>query len=105
MNVELKNKIKAHILEEPRRITVATGYRSSGARAYPPSSRGTPSGSSARASEAYALTDRYSDVHGNPRSAWGFSSGVTRLSQSIGYADDRMELDRAAGRVLSLASK
>ena len=52
---------------------------------------------------AYVLADRHSDDHhSDPRSAWGFASGVTRLSQSK-YADDRDRMDRSAGRILELA--
>jgi hypothetical protein len=53
--------------------------------------------------DAYTLAERYEDSHGNnPRSAWGFAAGVTRLSQQQ-YADRRDKMDRAAGRVLDLA--
>ena len=53
--------------------------------------------------EAYVLADRHADLHGNePNSAWGFASGVTRLSQQ-NYADKRDAMDRAAGKVLQLA--
>lgn len=53
--------------------------------------------------DAYTLAERYEDSHGNnPRSAWGFAAGVTRLSQQQ-YADKRDTMDRAAGRILDLA--
>jgi len=52
--------------------------------------------------QAYALADRYSEDHGdNPRSAWGYAAGVTRLSQGA-YMDQRDRLDRAAGRILDI---
>lgn len=41
---------------------------------------------------------------GDPRSVWGFAQGVTRYSQTIPFADQRMELDRAAGKLLDLAA-
>lgn len=41
---------------------------------------------------------------GTPRSAWGFAQGVTAMSQKATYTDDRVALDRAAGRILGLAS-
>ncbi len=56
-----------------------------------------------RAEEVYAVAERYADIHGNPRSAWGYAAGATRLSQSIPYADERMAMDRAAQKVLALA--
>lgn len=39
----------------------------------------------------------------SPRSAYGMANGLTAISQQTGYADDRTALDRAAGRVLSMA--
>ena len=39
----------------------------------------------------------------NPRSKWGFVQGVTALSQETQFADKRNELDRAAGKILSMA--
>lgn len=42
-------------------------------------------------------------THVNPRSAWGIAQGITALSQNSVHADKRMELDRAAGRVMSIA--
>jgi hypothetical protein len=40
---------------------------------------------------------------GDPRTVWGLAQGVTRHSQSLPYADERTELDRAAGRLLEVA--
>jgi hypothetical protein len=34
---------------------------------------------------------------------WGYVNGLTRLSQTTAYADDRNFLDRAASGVLALA--
>lgn len=54
--------------------------------------------------DAYVIADRYEGQHGrNPRSAWGFAAGVTRLSQGQPFADARDRMDRAAGKVLSMA--
>lgn len=39
----------------------------------------------------------------SPRSAYGMANGLTAISQQTSYADDRTALDRAAGRVLSMA--
>lgn len=39
----------------------------------------------------------------SPRSAWGMAQGVTSLSQGEAYAEDRVRLDRAAGKILSMA--
>jgi hypothetical protein len=52
---------------------------------------------------SYVLADRHCDEHGgNPLSAWGFASGVTRLSQQQ-WADKRDRMDRAAGKIIELA--
>ena len=51
-----------------------------------------------------ALTASYDavvpDEDGDPLTAWGFAQGVTRHSQTVKYADERTELDRAAGKLL-----
>ena len=39
----------------------------------------------------------------SPRSVWGMVQGVTHMSQSTPYADARVDLDRAAGKILSIA--
>lgn len=40
---------------------------------------------------------------GDPRTVWGYVQGITRHSQTIPYADERTDLDRAAGKVLAMA--
>lgn len=53
--------------------------------------------------DAYIIAERNSEDHGNnPKSAWGFAAGVTRLSQAK-FADNRDRMDRAAGRILEMA--
>jgi hypothetical protein len=44
------------------------------------------------------------DQDGDPRTVWGLVQGLTRYSQTIPYADERTIVDRAAGKVLDLAS-
>lgn len=51
---------------------------------------------------AYDSTDNEHPEDGNPRSAWGIMSGLTRVSQKSPYADVRNDLDVAAGRVLEV---
>ena len=53
---------------------------------------------------AYDLVDA-SATYGSPRSAWGMANGLTALSQQTAYTDDRMSLDRAAGRLLTVAAE
>jgi hypothetical protein len=50
------------------------------------------------ASQAYGLAEQYEP---NPRSVWGYIQGLTRLSQSTPYQDERFTLDRAASRLLA----
>ena len=38
------------------------------------------------------------------QSAWGMTMGLTRVSQALPYTADRVELDKAAGKVLALAN-
>lgn len=42
------------------------------------------------------------DQDGDPNTVWGFVQGLTRYSQTLGYADKRTEVDRAAGKILDL---
>jgi hypothetical protein len=55
------------------------------------------------ASAAFDLAEQYSDISGNPCSAWGFAAGLTRLSQTLPNTDERDKLDRAARKVLQIA--
>lgn len=52
---------------------------------------------------AYTLAERHESDHGgDPTTCWGYAAGVTRLSQSQ-YGDSRERMDRAAGKILSIA--
>jgi len=53
------------------------------------------------AGQAFDEAEQHSDVHGDPHSLWGMVSGITRLSQESKYADERADLDRAAGKMLA----
>lgn len=52
---------------------------------------------------AYDLAVEHEDAHGTPNTAWGMASGITRLSQTLPYADERVAMDRAAGKILEMA--
>jgi hypothetical protein len=56
-----------------------------------------------RIGEAYDLAETFEAIHGAPTTAWGLASGLTRLSQTLPYADERVAVDRAAGKVLEVA--
>lgn len=43
------------------------------------------------------------DVDGDPKTVYGYVQGITRASQETPYADERMEMDRAAAKVLAMA--
>lgn len=55
------------------------------------------------ADDAYALAEENEATDGDPRTAWGYAMGVTRLSQQSENADQRTQLDAAAGRILNVA--
>lgn len=41
------------------------------------------------------------DEDGDPRTVWGMAQGITRHSQTLPYAEDRADMDKAAGRLLA----
>lgn len=53
--------------------------------------------------DGLSLAREHDEAAGDPRSAWGLAHGLTRLSQRSKWADRRLELDRAAGRILEMA--
>jgi len=57
----------------------------------------------ARIVEAYQLAEEHSDWYGNPRSAWGLAGGLTEIARDLPHADERVTLDRAAGKVMEMA--
>ena len=53
---------------------------------------------------AYSMAVKHEeDGHADPKSIWGMTQGLTRLSQESTHTDARVNLDRAAGRVLQMA--
>lgn len=59
--------------------------------------------SRSNAQAAFELCKQNADTDGDPRTSWGLSQGITRLSQEQVNADQRVVLDRAAGKVLQMA--
>ena len=51
---------------------------------------------------AYAVAEE-TPRYGDPRSVWGMVNGLTEYSQRTAHADERIALDRAAGRVMQIA--
>ena len=56
-----------------------------------------------RLDDAFDLADINHDLDGDPLTAWGLAQGITRLSQTTPFADERAKLDRAAGKALRIA--
>jgi hypothetical protein len=55
------------------------------------------------AGEAYDKAVEHEDWYGDPTSAWGFCGGLTEIARDIPNADQRTEVDRAAGKITSMA--
>lgn len=53
------------------------------------------------ADAAYTSAVAHEEQHGDPNSLWGMVSGITRISQQHGFADQRAHLDRDAGKMLA----
>lgn len=64
-----------------------------------------PALSQKRATEAYAIAEQHTDWYGDPRTVWGMANGITHAARTLPYADERTALDRAAGKVLAVASR
>jgi hypothetical protein len=50
---------------------------------------------------AYDIAEQ-AERYGSPRSAWGLVNGLTELSQKSKHADERVKLDRAAGKIMEI---
>jgi len=55
------------------------------------------------AKRAFKVAEEHESIHGDPRSAWGIVSGLTRMSQDTAFADKRASTDLAAGKILAQA--
>lgn len=53
--------------------------------------------------EAYDLAVQREDRYGDPRTVWALTGGMTEIARDLPNADDRVKLDRAAGKVLQIA--
>lgn len=56
-----------------------------------------------KVSDALDVAERHVDWYGNPRTLWAAVAGLTHASQSTGFADDRTETDKVAGKLLRMA--
>lgn len=50
---------------------------------------------------AYDVAER-TPRYGSPRSVWGIVNGLTEVSQRTGYTAERVKIDQAAGRLMSV---
>ena len=53
--------------------------------------------------EGYAKAEERVDWYGDPRSAWGLAGGITEIARDLPHAEDRVTLDRAAGKIMAVA--
>lgn len=56
-----------------------------------------------RIADAYDKAEEHAEWYGDPKSVWGFTGGLTEIAKASEFADDRVALDRAAGKVLQMA--
>ncbi|OGY82136.1 MAG: hypothetical protein A3F54_04085 [Candidatus Kerfeldbacteria bacterium RIFCSPHIGHO2_12_FULL_48_17] len=56
-----------------------------------------------RATEALDTAEKRTDRYGNPYTLWAAVSGLTENSQKTGFMDERVKIDRAAGKLLEVA--
>src|SRR5574341_1191305 len=52
--------------------------------------------------EGYDRAEQHQEWYGNPRSTWGLVNGLTELARDMEHADKRVELERAAGKLLEV---
>lgn len=57
----------------------------------------------AKVSQAYELADQHADWYGDPKSVWGFTGGLTEVARDMPFADDRVALERASGKLMDIA--
>jgi len=67
--------------------------------------KGAPNITESLLCDAYSEAEKHPEDGGNApaSSAWGMVQGMTRLSQKSEYADTRVEIDRAASKILTAA--
>lgn len=52
--------------------------------------------------EAYDKAVERVDWYGAPNSVWGLTGGLTEIARDLPHADERVKLDRAAGKVMAI---
>lgn len=64
----------------------------------------TPELNKTRLTQAVELAEQRTERYGNPYSMWGVVSGLTEASQWLSHTDDRVKIDKAAGKLLKTIS-
>lgn len=55
------------------------------------------------AGKALAIAEASEDRYGNPFSVWGFNGGLTEIARDLPNADERVALERQAGKIAQIA--
>lgn len=55
------------------------------------------------AAKAYVVAVENEDRYGNPHSVWGFTGGLTEVARDLPNADERVALERQAGKIMQIA--
>lgn len=53
--------------------------------------------------EGYEKAAEHEDWYGSPRTVFGLTSGLTEIARDMPFADERTQLDRAAGKLMQVA--
>lgn len=53
--------------------------------------------------QGYELAEKREDWYGAPNTVWGLTGGLTEIARDIPFADERTQLDRAAGKLMQVA--
>lgn len=53
--------------------------------------------------QAYDIAVEHEDRYGSPRSVWGFTGGLTEVARDKQNADERVLLERQAGKIMQIA--
>jgi hypothetical protein len=52
---------------------------------------------------SYELAESHQDWYGSPTSVWGMVNGITHYAKDLPHADERVRVERSAGKVMEMA--
>lgn len=55
------------------------------------------------AADSFDLAEQHISWYGAPTTVWGMVNGITHLAKDLPHADERVKLERAAGKVMEIA--